>query len=68
MSWDIKVWHEEVAQRIKLCIESGSDVPSEVVATLAGSYWLEEVQYLEEQWEESGEPGSSLGPGDRLHG
>lgn len=54
MGWEIKVWHEEAGDRTRLCIEAGLDVPDDVISSLAGSYWYEEVQSTEETWEEEG--------------
>lgn len=68
MGWDIKVWHDDLGDRVRLVIEAASDLPDEVIASLAGSYWLEEVQYVGEDWEESpSEPGPG-DPGSRMHG
>jgi hypothetical protein len=69
MSWDIKVWHEEGNGRARLSIEAGVDVPDDVISTLASSYWLEEVQYVESDWEDAeGDGGSGEGPRSRLQG
>lgn len=63
MSWEIKVWHEALAgEEVRLCIEAGTAVPDEVVASLAGSYWLEEIQLTGEEWEESDD--FQVGPED----
>lgn len=53
MSWEIRVWHEEVGERIRLSIEAGPQIPDDVISAVAGSYWFEEVQYVEEEWPES---------------
>lgn len=67
MSWDINVWHEEVGERTRLVIEAGASVPDEVIASLAGSYWLEEVQFLEPDWDEvDGDGAPDLG--SHIHG
>ena len=66
MGWDIRVWHERLDDRVRVVIEAGDDVPDEVISTVAGSYWLEEVQFVEE-WDEPLDPA----PGDsgpRMHG
>jgi hypothetical protein len=69
MSWDIKVWHEDMNGRSRLSIEAGVDVPDDVIATIASSYWLEEVQYSEADWDEGdSEAGPRDGPGSKLHG
>jgi len=53
MSWQIKVWHEESGESTRLCIEAGDQVPDDVISAVAGSYWLEEVQYSDEAvWED----------------
>lgn len=60
MAWEIRVWHEEAGDRSRLIIDASTDVPDEVISAVAGSYWLDEVQYPEEVWEESdleGAPG-----------
>lgn len=69
MSWEIKVWHQETEGRTRLSIEAEPEVPDDVISTVAGSYWFEEVQYTEVDWEEAndlddGPPGS----GQRLQG
>lgn len=71
MGWNIKVWHEELEDRTRLIIEAGEEVPEEVIASIAGSYWLDEVQYVEQAWDETPweegptEPG---GPHSGMHG
>ena len=69
MSWEIKVWHEDFGERTRLSIEAGAEVPDEVISSIAGSYWFEEVQYSEEEWEETDTfDGGSEGLGQRLQG
>lgn len=64
MTWEIRVWHEELGDRVRLSIEAGPDVPNDVISTLAGSYWVEEVEYPEDDWDgETDESG-----GNRLQG
>ena len=66
MAWDIRVWHDEQDGRVRLVIEAGGDVPDEVISSVAGSYWLEEVQFVAE-WDDAVDagPGES---GPRMHG
>ena len=52
VSWEIKVWHEEIGDQIRLVIEAGSDVPEDVISTVTGSYWAEEVQFGGDDWED----------------
>jgi hypothetical protein len=69
MTWEIKVWHEDVGERTRLSIEAGVEVPDEVISSIAGSYWFEEVQYTEPEWDETeGYDGGSEGSGQRLQG
>lgn len=68
MSWEIKVWHEVVGDRARLTIEAGEEVPDEVISSVAGSYWFEEVQYADASWDEDGEVGGVEGPAQRLQG
>ena len=69
MSWEIKVWHEDAGDRARLSIEAGSDVPDDVISTVAGSYWFEEVQYREEEWEDGEDfDGGQQGTNPRLQG
>ncbi|MGH2449021.1 MAG: hypothetical protein ACRDFS_10535 [Chloroflexota bacterium] len=55
MSWDIKVWHEAADDTMRLTIEAGPQVPDEVISSVAGSYWFEEVQLGGEEWDEDEE-------------
>lgn len=68
MAWDIRIWHEDAGDGTRLVIEAGGDVPEDVIASLAGSYWEEEVRYAEE-WLDDGdyEAPEGGGPGG-LHG
>ena len=66
MGWDIRVWHEDRDDRVRMVIEAGAEVPDEVVSSIAGAYWLEEVQFVGE-WDEPLEPGPGE-PGPRVHG
>ena len=69
MGWEIKVWHEDVGERTRLSIEAGLEVPDEVISAVAGSYWFEEVQSTEEEWDETTEyDGGPEGLGPRLQG
>lgn len=52
MSWEIKVWHEEVGERTRLSMETGPEVPEDVIASVVGSYWSQEVQFAEDEWDE----------------
>ena len=68
MGWDLRVWHDDLGDRVRLVIEAGGEIPDEIIASLAGSYWLEEVQYVAEDWEEGpAEPGP-VDPTPRMHG
>ncbi len=53
MSWEIRVWHEDMGERARLSIEAGPEVPDDVISAVAGSYWFEEVQHSEDEWEDS---------------
>lgn len=68
MGWDIKVWHDEQGDKVRLMIEAGSEVPEEVISAVAGAYWLDEVQYVQGEWEEVPieQPPGEGGP--RMHG
>jgi hypothetical protein len=66
MSWDIRVWHEDLDERVRMVIEAGDEIPDEVISSIAGAYWLEEVQFIGE-WDESVEPGPA-DSGPRMHG
>jgi hypothetical protein len=68
MTWEIRIWHEESADRTRLVVEAGPDVPEDVIGGLAAAYWDEEVRYAE-AWIEEGtfEPPEGSGPGG-LHG
>lgn len=68
MSWEIKVWHEDLGERTRLSIEAGQDVPDDVISSVAGSYWFEEVQYTEVDWEDDELPDGPEGPGPRFQG
>jgi hypothetical protein len=67
VTWEIRVWHENVDDRTRLCIEAGQDVPDEVIGSVAGSYWFEEVQFAGEEWDEEGGPDDPEGLG-HFHG
>jgi hypothetical protein len=54
VSWEIRVWHEELGARTRLSIEAGPEVPDEVISSVAGSYWYEEVQYTGDDWDDEG--------------
>lgn len=69
MSWEIRVWHEDLEDRTRLCIEAGENVPDDVIGSVAGSYWFEEVQYAGDDWNEENVFGEEPeGPGGHLHG
>jgi hypothetical protein len=53
MSWEIKVWHEDVGDRARLSIEADGQVPDDVISAVAGSYWFEEVQLAGEEWDDA---------------
>lgn len=68
MSWNIRVDHEVLDEGVRLTIEVAGDVPEDVIGSVAGSYWEDEVRYAEE-WEEDEEfPGDLPGPPGGLHG
>lgn len=68
MGWDIKVWHDDLGDKTRLVIEAGPEVPDEVISAIAGSYWLDEVQYVQDDWDEAPvEPGPPE-PGSHFHG
>lgn len=67
MSWEIKVWHEEAGERVRMAIEASPNVPDEVVSTVASAYWLEQVQIVPEDWDEA-EPFAPPGTVHGLHG
>jgi hypothetical protein len=67
MSWEIKVWHEEAGDRVRMAIEATPNVPDEVVSTVASAYWLEQVQVMAEDWDDS-EPFGPGNPAQGLHG
>jgi hypothetical protein len=67
MSWEIKVWHEEAGDRVRMLVEATPNVPDEVVSTVASAYWLEQVQVMAEEWDGS-EPFGPAGTGQGLHG
>ncbi len=50
MAWEIKVWHEDIEDRARLVIEAGTEVPEDVISSIASSYWFEEVQASEGEW------------------
>ena len=69
MGWEIKVWHEEFGERARLSIEADLDVPDDVISAVAGSYWFEEVQYSEADWEDEEElTDGPEGGGQRFQG
>ena len=69
MGWNIRVWHEVVGDQTRLCIEAGAEVPDDVISSVAGSYWLEEVQYTDEDWDEPEDfGGQRQAPTPRLQG
>ena len=37
MGWEIKVWHEEAGERVRMAIEATPNVPDEVVSTVASA-------------------------------
>lgn len=56
MGWDIKVWHEDVEGGTRLSIEAGPQVPEEVISSVAGSYWFQEIQFTDDaEWDEDDE-------------
>lgn len=65
--WDIRVRHDDIDGRVRLTIEAGAEVPEEVIAALAGSYWEEEVRYAGE-WTEDEEFDENPGPPGGFHG
>ncbi len=67
MSWEIKVWHEEAGERVRMAIEATPNVPDEVVSTVASAYWLEQIQVMSENWEDA-EPVGPAPTGLGLHG
>jgi hypothetical protein len=68
MAWEIRVWHENLDDnRARLIIEAGADVPDDVVSSVVGSYWFEQVQYAGEAWENSF-PDEPEGTGGHFHG
>ena len=57
--------------RTRLIIEAGEEVPEEVISSLAGAYWLDEVQYVEQAWDETpweDGPTEPTGPHSGMHG
>lgn len=52
MGWDIKVWHESQGERARLIIDAEVEVPDDVISSIASSYWLEEIQYVDDEWED----------------
>ena len=50
-----------------MAIEATPNVPDEVVSTVAGAYWLEQVQVMSETWEDA-EPFGPATAGQGLHG
>jgi hypothetical protein len=50
MAWEIKVWHENLGGRARLSVEAGDNVPDEVISSLVGAYWLDEVFASDEEW------------------
>ncbi|HEY8684440.1 MAG TPA: hypothetical protein VIO57_02425 [Chloroflexota bacterium] len=67
MSWEIKVWHEEAGERVRMAIEATPNVPDEVVSTVASAYWLEQIQVMPDNWEDA-EPFGPASAGQGLHG
>lgn len=67
MSWEIKVWHEESGDRIRLAIEATPNVPDEVISTVASAYWLEQVQVMGDILDDA-EPFGSTKSIPGLHG
>ncbi len=67
MVWEIKVWHQEAGERVRMAIEATPNVPDEVVSTVASAYWLEHVQLIEEEWQDP-EPFVPPAGGQGLHG
>lgn len=67
VGWDIKVRHEETDDRARLIIEAGTDVPDDVISAIAGSYWFEQVQMVDDDWEDTFFEGEGEEPGG-LHG
>jgi len=55
MSWEIRIWHEEVGDRTRLTIEADPSIPDDVISSVAGSYWFEEVQFGGAEWEDDDE-------------
>lgn len=68
MGWDIKVWHDDLADRARLVIEAGPEIPDEVISAIAGAYWLDEVQYIQDEWDETPTEPGPADPGSRFHG
>lgn len=68
MGWDIKVWHEAREDRTRLIIEAGPEVPDEVISAIAGSYWIDEVQYIDHDWEEGQVETAPNTIGSKIHG
>lgn len=68
MGWDIKVWHEELGDRVRISIEAGPEVPDDVVSAVAGSYWFEEVQQGPGGWEMEEFDAGQENSGPRLQG
>lgn len=58
-----------MGDRARLSIEAEAEVPDEVISSVAGSYWFEEVQYSGDEWEDDGDvDGDGEGAGPRLQG
>ncbi|GAC1443166.1 MAG: hypothetical protein NVSMB52_01180 [Chloroflexota bacterium] len=69
MGWDIRIWHEDAGEHTRMSIEAGVNVPDEVISSVVGSYWLEEVQFIEADWDESAlDGGASSGSSPHIHG
>lgn len=69
MGWQIKIWHEDVDDRTRLVIEAGPEIPDEVISSVAGSYWLEEVQLSVDDWDLTDALDDAMeDPGPRLQG
>jgi len=69
VGWEIKVSHEDFGDQTRLFIEAGREVPDEVISAVAGSYWFEEVQSVEDDWDETPDfDGGPEGVGGRIQG
>lgn len=68
MSWDIKVWHEDAGDRTRLIIEAEPGIPDEVISAVVGNYWLDEVQFVPEDWDEAMMDQGLQDPSSHMHG